>query len=80
MPAVNQYQAEKNQETDIQRIYPHPIFENCLPHCDVFLDNAYTKEEMKLVTRNQKNSGVSRYPDNGYCRSGSGRWRALGVG
>ncbi|MBK8502965.1 MAG: aspartate-semialdehyde dehydrogenase [Saprospiraceae bacterium] len=54
MPAVNQYLAEKNQETDIQRIYPHPIFENCLPHCDVFLDNAYTKEEMKLVNETRK--------------------------
>jgi aspartate-semialdehyde dehydrogenase len=54
MPAVHQYQAEKNQETDIQRIYPHPIFENCLPHCDVFLDNAYTKEEMKLVNETRK--------------------------
>ena len=29
--------------------YPHPIDRNCLPHCDVFEDNGYTKEEMKLV-------------------------------
>lgn len=54
MPAVNQYHAEKNQEVNVQRIYPHPIFENCLPHCDVFLDNAYTKEEMKLVHETRK--------------------------
>lgn len=34
--------------------YHHPIFENCLPHCDVFLDNDYTKEEMKLVHETRK--------------------------
>lgn len=28
--------------------YPYPIHRNALPHCDVFLDNGYTKEEMKL--------------------------------
>lgn len=54
MPAVNQYHAEKNHEQHVERIYPHPIFENCLPHCDVFLDNAYTKEEMKLVNETRK--------------------------
>lgn len=54
MPAVNQYQGEKRGDKDVQRIYPHPIFENCLPHCDVFLENAYTKEEMKLVNETRK--------------------------
>ena len=29
-------------------IYPHRIYENALPHCDVFEDNGYTKEEMKI--------------------------------
>ena len=29
--------------------YPHPIHKNALPHCDVFMENDYTKEEMKLV-------------------------------
>lgn len=28
--------------------YPYPIHRNALPHCDVFLENGYTKEEMKL--------------------------------
>ena len=28
--------------------YPYPIFKNALPHCDVFLENGYTKEEIKL--------------------------------
>jgi aspartate-semialdehyde dehydrogenase len=54
MPAVRQYQGERDQQADVERIYPHPIFENCLPHCDVFLDNDYTKEEMKLVHETRK--------------------------
>lgn len=31
------------------KVYPHRIAFNCLPHIDVFLDNGYTKEEMKMV-------------------------------
>ncbi len=34
--------------------YPYPIHRNALPHCDVFEDNGYTKEEMKLVRETQK--------------------------
>jgi len=34
--------------------YPHPIHKNALPHCDVFLENDYTKEEMKLVYETHK--------------------------
>jgi aspartate-semialdehyde dehydrogenase len=34
--------------------YPYPIDMNCLPHCDIFLDNGYTKEEMKLVNETRK--------------------------
>jgi aspartate-semialdehyde dehydrogenase len=34
--------------------YPHPIHKNALPHCDVFEENGYTKEEMKLVRETQK--------------------------
>ncbi len=34
--------------------YPYPIHKNALPHCDVFEDNDYTKEEMKLVYETQK--------------------------
>jgi len=34
--------------------YPYPIHMNALPHCDVFEDNGYTKEEMKLVRETQK--------------------------
>jgi len=35
-------------------IYPHPIHKNALPQCDVFLENDYTKEEMKLVNETHK--------------------------
>jgi aspartate-semialdehyde dehydrogenase len=34
--------------------YPYPIGRNALPHCDVFLENGYTKEEMKLAMEPQK--------------------------
>jgi len=34
--------------------YPYPIGQNALPHCDVFLENGYTKEEMKLAKEPQK--------------------------
>lgn len=34
--------------------FPHPIANNCLPHIDVFLDNGYTKEEMKMINETRK--------------------------
>ncbi|SHH23447.1 aspartate semialdehyde dehydrogenase [Caloranaerobacter azorensis DSM 13643] len=34
--------------------YPHPIAFNCLPHIDVFLENGYTKEEMKMIEETKK--------------------------
>ncbi len=34
--------------------FPHPIVGNCIPHIDVFLDNGYTKEEMKMVKETNK--------------------------
>lgn len=34
--------------------YPHPIAGNCLPHIDVFEDNGYTKEEMKMINETHK--------------------------
>ena len=36
------------------QFYPHPIAYNCLPHIDDFLDNGYTKEEMKMVNETHK--------------------------
>lgn len=45
----NEYANEKGPMA-----YPYPIHRNALPHCDVFLDNDYTKEEMKLVHESRK--------------------------
>ena len=39
---------------DIMTAYPHAIANNCLPHIDVFLDNGYTKEEMKMINETHK--------------------------
>ncbi len=34
--------------------FPYPIHNNCLPHIDVFLENGYTKEEMKMIEETKK--------------------------
>ncbi len=39
---------------DIMTAYPHPIAGNCLPHIDVFTENGYTKEEMKMINETHK--------------------------
>lgn len=54
--AVAQYDAERNDEVvpAEDMAYHYQIFQNCIPHCDVFLDNDYTKEEMKMVNETRK--------------------------
>lgn len=56
MQAVKQYQLESKGFAPKQEemAYQYQIFENCLPHCDIFLENDYTKEEMKLVHETRK--------------------------
>ncbi|MBE7659426.1 aspartate-semialdehyde dehydrogenase [Tenacibaculum finnmarkense] len=53
---VKAVQQLDNEEAGIdgEMVYPHPIGRNALPHCDVFLENGYTKEEMKLVKEPKK--------------------------
>lgn len=53
---VKAVQQLENEEAGIKAnmVYPHPIGRNALPHCDVFLENGYTKEEMKLVKEPKK--------------------------
>ena len=51
--AVKQLENEMNGVKG-DMAYPYPIHRNALPHCDVFLDNGYTKEEMKLVNETRK--------------------------
>ncbi len=55
--AVDQLFAERNGDTSVSKVYPHPIDLNVLPHIDVFLDNGYTKEEMKMVNETKKIMG-----------------------
>ena len=43
-----------NNEEIEKKVYPHQIAFNCLPHIDVFLENGYTKEEMKMVNETKK--------------------------
>jgi len=51
--AVRQMEGERRGET-VERVYAHPIDQNCLPQCDVFMENRYTKEEMKLINETAK--------------------------
>jgi aspartate-semialdehyde dehydrogenase len=49
-----QTRALLNGQEPIVKVYPHQIAFNCLPQIDVFLDNGYTKEEMKMVNETKK--------------------------
>ncbi len=51
--AVQQLENEYRGEKGLMA-YPHPIHRNAIPQCDVFEDNGYTKEEMKLVRETKK--------------------------
>jgi aspartate-semialdehyde dehydrogenase len=51
--ALAQMEAER-AGIEPDRVYPHPIDRNCIPQCDTFLDNGYTKEEMKMVNEPRK--------------------------
>ena len=46
----------ENEEKGLkgEMAYHYPIYQNAIPHCDVFEENGYTKEEMKLVRETQK--------------------------
>ncbi|MEO6969706.1 MAG: aspartate-semialdehyde dehydrogenase [Chthoniobacterales bacterium] len=49
-----QIEANVRGEKAFAKVYPHPIAFNVLPHVDSFLDNSYTKEEMKLQYEGRK--------------------------
>lgn len=51
--AVRQLEHEMAGEKG-EMAYPYPIHKNALPHCDVFEENGYTKEEMKLTRETKK--------------------------
>ncbi|MHB8068653.1 MAG: aspartate-semialdehyde dehydrogenase [Desulfobaccales bacterium] len=52
-----QVRALYSSQEVVKKVYPHRIAFNCLPHIDVFQDNGYTKEEMKMVLETQKIMG-----------------------
>ena len=54
--AVDQLMGEREGK-DVKKVYPHPIDMNALPHIDVFQENGYTKEEMKMVNETKKIMG-----------------------
>lgn len=51
---LHQTRALLNGENCEVRVYPHQIAFNCLPHIDVFLENGYSREEMKMVHETRK--------------------------
>lgn len=54
---ADQVRALFNNQELPRKVYPHRIAFNCFPHIDVFLENGYTKEEMKMVNETRKIMG-----------------------
>lgn len=55
MKGIHQMLRERGEEAmELPNAYPHQIDRNVLPHIDSFLDNGYTKEEMKMVNETKK--------------------------
>ncbi|MDO4381859.1 MAG: aspartate-semialdehyde dehydrogenase [Clostridia bacterium] len=50
---IMNYTHYNSLEVELEK-FPHPIFNNCLPHIDVFLSNGYTKEEEKMINETRK--------------------------
>ena len=72
--AVKQLEQE-SKDKDVDAAYPHQIHKNALPHCDVFLENNYTKEEMKLVHETHKILNDTVHSNYGNSRKdSSNRW------
>ena len=55
--AVDQLNGEINGNKEVAKVYPYEIFKNALPQCDVFSEDDYTKEEIKLMTEPKKIMG-----------------------
>lgn len=55
--AVDQLNAEISGNNNVPKVYPYEIFKNALPQCDVFSDDDYTKEEIKLMKEPKKIMG-----------------------
>jgi aspartate-semialdehyde dehydrogenase len=55
------------KEREAQSFYPKPIYENVIPQIDVFLDNDYTKEEMKMILETRKILGLDNLAVTATC-------------
>ena len=51
--AIDQLYSERNG-SDYEKVYPYSIDQNLLPHCDIFEEGGYTKEENKLINETKK--------------------------
>ena len=60
----NQLAASRDGQPLVADKFDHPILDNCIPHIDVFQDNGYTKEEMKMVDETRK---ILEVPDLPVC-------------
>lgn len=45
---------ENTENTKQLKKFPHPIYNNCLPHIDSFTENGYSKEELKMINETKK--------------------------
>lgn len=52
--AVDQLLAERQGRSVSAPVYPHPIDLNCLPQCDAFAEEGYTREEWKIIRESRK--------------------------
>ena len=60
------------------QVYPHPIAFNVLPHVDSFLEDGYTKEEMKMQNEGRRIMHLPDFRASVTCVTRSGLSRALG--
>jgi len=61
-PGLAQLISEREERKVDKPAYPYPIDLNCIPHCDRFLENDYTREEMKLVYESRKIMDMPHLP------------------
>jgi len=65
--ASGQADLERTLKGSEPEFYPHNISQTCIPHIDVFLDNGYTKEEMKMVNETRKILHLPDLPVSATC-------------
>ena len=56
--AISRLEAERRGDFEGSSPYPHPIDLNCIPQCDVFAEEGYTKEEWKVMRESRKILGL----------------------